>query len=169
MVVVIKLTPAIKSGVVPDVVEQMSFLLEVRYRGATAPHNISTPIEFFVTNVSNVAQLDFSTPTIEDRASISLLNYPESNNVISIKDFQVSSDAYKVLANVVKVVKYNSQDNTISSSEDMLDLQMLDLKIIKKAVNDILISFSDNIASTPTQSYITENYQSVFINFLITK
>ena len=162
-------TPAIKSGVVPDVVEQMSFLLEVQYRFSTAPYNARPSLNFTVTNVSNVAQLDFSTPTIEDRASISLLNYPESNNVISIKDFQVSSDAYKVLANVVKVVKYNSQDNTISSSEDMLDLQMLDLKIIKKAVNDILISFSDNIVSTPTQSYITENYQSVFINFLITK
>lgn len=162
-------TPAIKSGVVPDVVEQMSFLLEVRYRGATAPYNSLTPIQFFVTNVSNVAQLDFSTPTIEDRAAISLVGGWNSGNIIAIKDFQDSSEAYKVLANVVKVVRYNSQDNTISSSEDMLDLQMLDLKIIKKAVNDILISFSDNIVSTPTQSYITANYQSVFINFLITK
>jgi hypothetical protein len=146
----------------------MSFSLLIEYRFSTAPYNARPSVNFTVSNFEVDAQLDFVQPTPEDRALVSLPNYPNSMNLLALRAFQSSSDNVKVFAEVVKTVGYNSQDNTISDSSIFDATKLLDLKILKASANDIVFSLSDDIPM-PTQSYISSNYQSVLVNFIITK
>jgi hypothetical protein len=158
-------TPSIATGVIPDVIEKMSFSLLIEYR-FTPSLNPRPSLNFTVSNFEVDAQLDYVQPTVEDRSSISLP--PDSMNLIALRAFQSSSDNVKVFAEVVKTVGYNSQDNTISDSSIFDVTNNLEVKIVKASANDIAFTLNDGIPMS-TQSYITSNYQSVLVNFIITK
>lgn len=159
-------TPSIATGVIPDVIEKMSFSLLIEYRYSTAPYNARPSLNFTVSNFEVDAQLDYVQPEVEDRSSISLP--PNSMNLIALRAFQSFSDNVKVFAEVVKTVGYNSQDNTISDSSIFDVTNNLEVKIVKASANDIAFTLNDGIPMS-TQSYITSNYQSVLVNFIITK
>lgn len=161
-------TPAVIPSIIPDVKEKMSFTLTIDYRFGTAPYNARPALNFVISNFEVDAQLDYVQPTPEDRRLTSLPNPSGAMNLIALTAFQASSDNVKVFAEVVRTVGFNSQDSTLNDSATSVDVALLGLKVLKASPNDIVFTLSDNIPSV-TQTYITDNYQSVSINFIITK
>ena len=157
-------TPSIKSGVIPSVAEKMSFSLLIEYRDSESPFVVKTPISFTVSNFKVDAQLDYVQPTIVNRATL-----PSSANLCALTAFQSSSDNVKVFAEVVKVVAYSNTSKTLKDSRIPGNSVIpLTLRVVKASSNDIVFTF-DTKTLMPYQSYISQNYQSVLVNFIITK
>lgn len=157
-------TPSIKSGVIPSVAEKMSFSLLIEYRDSESPFVVKTPISFTVSNFEVDAQLDYVQPTIVNRATL-----PSSANLCALTAFQSSSDNVKVFAEVVKVVAYSNTSGTLKDSRVPGNSVIpLTLRVVKASSNDIVFTF-DTKTLMPYQSYISQNYQSVLVNFIITK
>jgi len=159
-------TPSIAAGAIPDVIEKMSFSLLIEYRYFASPHNKITPIEFSISNFNIDAQLDYIQPSVENRGA-TLNSYPNSVNMYALTNFQQSSNNVKVFAEVVKIISYDNgklKDSSILGTT----VAPLFLRIVKASANDIVFTF-DTIAQMIAQSSISQNYQSVLVNFIITK
>lgn len=157
-------TPSVKSGAIPSVAEKMSFSLLIEYRDSESPFVVKTPISFTVSNFEVDAQLDYVQPTIVNRATL-----PSSANLCALTAFQSSSDNVKVFAEVVKVVAYSNTSGTLKDSRIPGNSVIpLTLRVVKASSNDIVFTF-DTKTLMPYQSYISQNYQSVLVNFIITK
>lgn len=159
-------TPSIAAGVIPDVIEKMSFSLLIEYRYFASPHNKITPIEFSISNFNIDAQLDYVQPTVVNIGA-TFGNYPNSANMYALTNFQQSSNNVKVFAEVVKIISYDNgklKDSSILGTT----VAPLFLRIVKASSNNIVFTF-DTIAQMIAQSSISQNYQSVLVNFIITK
>jgi hypothetical protein len=157
-------TPSIATGVIPDVIEKMSFSLLIEYRDSTSPFAVKTPITFTVSDFNVDAQLDYVQPTIVNKATL-----PSSANLCALTAFQSSTDNVKVFAEVVKVVSYSNTSGTLKDSRvPGNSVVPLILRVVKASANDILFTFDTKTLMT-YQSYISQNYQSVLVNFIITK
>lgn len=159
-------TPSIAAGAIPDVIEKMSFSLLIEYRFSTSPYNVRTPLNFTVTNFEVDAQLDYVQPTVVNIGA-TLGNYPNSANMYALTNFQQSSNNVKVFAEVVKIISYDNgklKDSSILGTT----VAPLFLRIVKASSNNIVFTF-DTIAQMIAQSSISQNYQSVLVNFIITK
>lgn len=161
-------TPSVKSGAIPSVSEKMSFSLLIEYRNSTSPFTKKSPIEFTISNFEVDAQLDYVQPTIVNRG-LSLPNYPNSANLYALTAFQSSSDNVKVFAEVVKVVSFSNTSGTLKDSSILGNsVAPLLLRVVKASSNDIVFTFDTKTLMT-YQEYISQNYQSVLVNFIITK
>lgn len=162
-------TPTLVPGLVPTMVEKMSFELLVDFRFGSPSFNVRPSVNFTVSDVSFENQSDYVSPTIEDSSILVFPNYPETLSLFTVKDFQGSSDAYKVFAEVTNFEIYNSNDNTISLSGSYDPTDDLSVKVLNKTASGYTFTFETSNVDFPTQDYINKNFKSVTINFIITK
>lgn len=160
-------TPAIKSGVIPSVQESMSFKVLIEFRNSTFPYNVKGNVAFTVSDIEYTAQLDYQLPTIENVSS-TILNYPNVQNFFAITDFQQSSDNFKVVGNVIKTVGWDGSA-TLPASDNLVYVNLLRLNIVKTVSNNIVFTLNTSNTSNISQTHLNGNYQSVLINFIITK
>ena len=162
-------TPTIVSGLIPTVGEKMSFNLKVDFRFGSPSFNVRSAVDFTIANVTYDAQDDYVSPTVEDTSILVFSEYPLSTNLFTVKDFQGSSDAYKVSAEVTGFESYNSNDNTISLSSDYDISEFISVSIVKKISTGYTFILGTGDITSPTQDYINKNFKSITINFIITK
>ena len=162
-------TPTLVAGLIPTMVEKMSFNLQVDFRFGSPAFNVRSAVNFTVSNESFENQSDYVSPTIEDKSILFFAGYPKTLNLFTVKDFQASSDAYKVFSEVTSFEIYNTNDNTISLSSAYELTDSLSVKLLDKTSAGYTFTLETSNIDQPTQDYINKNFKSVTINFIITK